>query len=108
MLHLVCTSVYTRSLPANWLWWGLQVVSAALMTSLGIWACQWRELRPIVFGGASRGAGANTNADADAEQQGGSSVGGIIRGVLGRGGGGDGDGDAYEMVGMKERADDAV
>ncbi|PKX91997.1 uncharacterized protein P174DRAFT_444008 [Aspergillus novofumigatus IBT 16806] len=49
-LHLIATSFYTRSIPRNLLWWGLQCASAALMTSLGIWACQWRELRPITFG----------------------------------------------------------
>ncbi|KAA8646086.1 hypothetical protein EYZ11_003745 [Aspergillus tanneri] len=50
-LHLVATTLYTHSLPTNWLWWGLQCASAALMIFLGMWACQWRELRPISFGG---------------------------------------------------------
>ncbi|KAF7121594.1 hypothetical protein CNMCM5793_009064 [Aspergillus hiratsukae] len=55
--HLIATSFYTRSIPRNLLWWGLQCASAALMTFLGIWACQWRELRPITFGIAGgRGA----------------------------------------------------
>ena len=51
-LHFVTTSLYTRSLPTNLLWWALQICSSALMISLGIWACQWRELRPMSFGGA--------------------------------------------------------
>ncbi|KAL2868361.1 protein SYS1 [Aspergillus lucknowensis] len=50
-LHLITTSLYTRSLPSNLLWWGLQCASAALMTLLGIWACRYRELQPISFGG---------------------------------------------------------
>lgn len=50
-LHLIATCLYSRSIPANWLWWGLQCASAALMTFGGVWACQWRELRPISFGG---------------------------------------------------------
>lgn len=52
-VHFVATSLYTHSIPSNWLWWGLQCASAALMTFLGMWACQWRELQPISFGGAS-------------------------------------------------------
>ncbi|KAI9373695.1 integral membrane protein S linking to the trans Golgi network-domain-containing protein [Aspergillus egyptiacus] len=54
-LHFVTTSLYTHSLPSNVLWWGLQCASAALMTSLGIWACRWRELQPISFGGIGSG-----------------------------------------------------
>lgn len=34
------------------------MASAAQMTFLGIWSCQWRELRPINFGG-----GANSNSN---------------------------------------------
>ncbi|GES58318.1 protein sys1 [Aspergillus terreus] len=49
-LHLIITSFYTHAIPSNWLWWGLQCASAAVMTFLGVWACQWRELRPISFG----------------------------------------------------------
>lgn len=55
-LHLVATSLYSRSLPRNWLWWMLQAASASLMISLGIWSCRWRELKPINFGGSGGGA----------------------------------------------------
>ncbi|KAK2738548.1 hypothetical protein FQN57_006970 [Myotisia sp. PD_48] len=51
LLHLIITSFYTHAVPSNLLWWALQIASAALMIFLGIWACQWRELRPISFGG---------------------------------------------------------
>ena len=50
-LHLIASSLYTHAIPTNLLWWGLQSASSALMTFLGMWACQWRELRPISFGG---------------------------------------------------------
>ncbi|EZF33769.1 hypothetical protein TMEN_2838 [Trichophyton mentagrophytes] len=50
-IHLTITSFYTHSVPTNMLWWGLQTASATLMTFLGMWACQWRELQPIAFGG---------------------------------------------------------
>ena len=50
-LHLLVTSFYTRSLPTNVLWWSLQACSSGIMISLGMWACQWRELRPMSFGG---------------------------------------------------------
>jgi protein SYS1 len=47
---VVC--LYTRSIPGNVLWWSLQAFSVAVMIFLGIWACQWRELRPMSLGGA--------------------------------------------------------
>ena len=54
-LHLLATSLYTHALPTNLLWWALQGASAALMIALGVWACQWRELRPLSFGGGGAG-----------------------------------------------------
>ncbi|KAL9595159.1 MAG: hypothetical protein Q9219_006615 [cf. Caloplaca sp. 3 TL-2023] len=51
LLHLIITSLYTKSIPTNLLWWGLQSVSAGIMVMGGVWACRWRELRPIEFGG---------------------------------------------------------
>ena len=53
-LNLVTTSLYTRSFPTNFLWWLLQIVSSALMIFLGVWACQWRELQPMAFGGRAK------------------------------------------------------
>lgn len=55
-LNLLITTLYTRTLPSNALWWVLQAASAAQMTALGIWACRWRELQPIQFGSAKGGA----------------------------------------------------
>ncbi|KAL6709541.1 hypothetical protein ACN47E_001476 [Coniothyrium glycines] len=49
-IHLIVTSFYTHAIPANLFWWALQVCSATIMTSLGVWVCQYRELRPINFG----------------------------------------------------------
>lgn len=49
LLHLIITSVYTRAIPTNLLWWGLQGASAALLVSLGVWACRYREMQPISF-----------------------------------------------------------
>jgi ABC-type nickel/cobalt efflux system permease component RcnA len=101
ILHLIITSLYSHSLPTNWLWWALQVASAALMTSLGVWACQYRELRPISFGGVgSRQTNANNNGG-DEENQDGFAMG------RGRGRNRDGGGN-YEMVAMKEGADEGV
>lgn len=94
-LHLVVTSLYSRAVPRNWLWWLLQATSAGLMTSLGVWTCRWRELQPINFGssgaGGEDGGGVNSKdasgdiAVHDAE---------VDRGKA-RGGGA-----AYEMVGL--------
>ncbi|EXJ85789.1 hypothetical protein A1O1_06157 [Capronia coronata CBS 617.96] len=48
--HLLVTSFYTKSVPTNLLWWGLEAASASLMISLGVWACRYREMQPISFG----------------------------------------------------------
>lgn len=93
-LHLVATSLYSRSVPRNWLWWLLQAASAGLMTSLGVWTCRWRELRPINFGSGS--AGAEDGSGGGSKDDGRDLVvqDDVERGK-GRGGGG-----AYEMVGL--------
>ncbi|KAG9235319.1 integral membrane protein S linking to the trans Golgi network-domain-containing protein [Amylocarpus encephaloides] len=98
-IHLVITSLYSHSIPRNWLWWALQVASAGMMTSLGVWSCQWRELRPITFGGSSAVQPASNNAVEASAEQGGDEEQGYGRG-RGRGRGRDGAGN-YEMVGMK-------
>jgi len=102
-LHLIVTSLYTHGVPAYWFWWALQAASASLMTSVGIWACQWRELRPISFGGRPIiPASTNETDNQDANDEGE----GYARG-RGRGRGRDGSG-AYEMVGMSEQGDSNV
>nr|POF02295.1 protein sys1 [Quercus suber] len=50
-INLLVTTLYTRAIPDTLYWWLVQICSAALMTSLGMWACQWRELQPMMFGG---------------------------------------------------------
>ncbi|KAF2033384.1 hypothetical protein EK21DRAFT_98377 [Setomelanomma holmii] len=89
-IHLIITSLYSHGIPANLLWWALQMCSATVMTSVGVWACQWRELKPINFG--TKPAPRETAADDGA---------GESRG-RGRGRGRDGAGE-YEMVDMNER-----
>lgn len=95
-LHLIATTLYTHSLPGNWLWWGLQCASAALMTFVGMWACQWRELRPISFGGISGKASSNSTSASQAGE-----------GSSSRGRNQDG-GDEYEMAEMKGTGEQAV
>ena len=74
-----------------------------MMTSLGVWSCQYRELRPINFGGSTDNSGnngANNGENSEAEPSGvGDEEQGYGRG-RGRGRGRDGAGE-YEMVGMK-------
>ncbi|MCJ1289211.1 hypothetical protein MMC34_000743 [Xylographa carneopallida] len=94
-LHLLVTSLYARALPANWLWWGLQACSVALMVSLGVWACRWRELRPMSFGKAKETPGLPVLRG---EEEDGADLWGRGRG---RGRGRDGAGE-YEMLGMEE------
>ncbi|KAI9049427.1 hypothetical protein LZ554_006461 [Drepanopeziza brunnea f. sp. 'monogermtubi'] len=106
LIHLLVVSLYSHSIPQNLLWWILQLSSAALMTALGVWACQWRELRPINFGGGGGGVAAGSSAAGAAvpadggEGPAGDEELGLGRG-RGRGRGRDGAGE-YEMVGMKD------
>ncbi|KAK5172713.1 uncharacterized protein LTR77_002833 [Saxophila tyrrhenica] len=107
VINLVVTTVYTRSIPTNVYWWGLQIASSALMIALGIWACRWRELKPMAFGGQgsnNKGKGKAPATDdiadgrpPDAEQGEGYEMGG------GRGGRGKDGAGSYEMVGMAPR-----
>jgi hypothetical protein len=64
------------------------------MIFLGVWACQWRELKPIAFGGKSKQSA--STADPSAVEEG---V-GFTREE--RGAGSDGAG-AYEMANLSER-----
>lgn len=103
LIHLIVTSLYSRALPSNWLWWALQAASATLMTSLGIWSCQWRELRPINFGANANATSAEQGASGEAVEDDGN---GFERG-RGRGKGKDGGGE-YEMVRMKNGSENNV
>ena len=94
-IHLLLTSLYTRSLPRNVLWWMLQIGSVALMTFGGIWACQWRELRPMSFGTGSAQNGENTTHQINDVEGEGHEMDGR------RGRGRERDGGLFEMVGMK-------
>ncbi|CAI7579311.1 unnamed protein product [Penicillium glandicola] len=100
-LHLITTTLYTHSLPSNILWWGLQFASAAMMTFLGMWACQRRELEPIKFGGhgGSTQAGPSSQAsDGDGQQE----------SSFGRGRGRERSFHEYEMHDMKHTGEHAV
>ncbi|KAH7394042.1 integral membrane protein S linking to the trans Golgi network-domain-containing protein [Phaeosphaeria sp. MPI-PUGE-AT-0046c] len=93
-IHLVVTSLYSHAIPANLLWWMLQICSATVMTSVGVWACQWRELKPINFGGKPASKQSETVVDDGV---------GESRG-RGRGRGRDGAGE-YELADMNEGQD---
>lgn len=60
-IHLVVTSLYSHAIPNTLYWWFVQAASATLMVSLGMWACQWRELQPMAFGGKPTPAKAAKN-----------------------------------------------
>lgn len=60
-VHLVVVSLYEGQVPRALFWWLTMAVSSASGVALGIWGCQYRELRPVFFGGggaAAAGAGA--------------------------------------------------
>jgi hypothetical protein len=117
-IHLVVVSLYTGQMPRNVFWWVAMAISSAVGVSLGVWGCQYRELRPVFFGGGGASGASNSNsnnnnnnnangsaagagegssqaADGDEEQ-------GFSRG-RGRGRGRDGVGE-YEMVKMNGAA----
>jgi ABC-type nickel/cobalt efflux system permease component RcnA len=89
-IHLVVTSLYSHAIPANLLWWMLQICSATVMTSVGVWACQWRELKPIHFGSKPAAPKQPAEDEGVGESR-----------VRGRGRGRDGAGE-YEMANMNE------
>jgi hypothetical protein len=70
------------------------------MVSLGVWACRYRELQPINFGGRGTATASQklANGSADPDEH--------VRGGRGRGRNRD-DGPSYEMVVIKE-GDEAV
>lgn len=57
-IHLLVVSFYSGQVPRNLFWWMTMATSSAASVGLGIWGCQYRELRPVFFGG---GGGANNN-----------------------------------------------
>ena len=122
-LHLLATTLYTRSLPRHAMWWATMLASSALAVAAGTWGCRYRELQPVFFGGGrilgSGGGGAAPSAsgtaddddddgDVDVEAgEGGDGTpedadAGFSRG-RGRGRGRDGAGE-YEMVQMQKAA----
>jgi protein SYS1 len=96
-------SFYSREFPTNYLWWGLMITSTALMTFGGIWACQWRELQPMAFGGSSKSDDASASAAANGHLEEGSKIESAVSRILGRGRNADGGGN-YEMVRMRDEA----
>lgn len=104
LLHTITTTIYTRSLPTNLLWWLLQFGSAFLMVSLGVWACRYREMQPITFG--LGGKPADSQPQANGSIQGSSARMGRMGDENLRGdperGRREGSGPSYEMVPIKE------
>lgn len=105
-VHLVVVTLYTGSVPRNVAWWLTMAVSSVVTVSGGSYGCQWRELRPISFGGKSTGGAQGGTATEAAAQNGGPASGdqgdeemGFSRG-RGRGRGRDGAGE-YEMASLK-------
>lgn len=96
-LHLIVTSLYTHAIPNTLYWWFIQACSAAIMTGLGVWACQWRELRPMAFGGKGKDRAGNGHSSGTSAEQG---EGHAMLGERGREEDGNG---SYEMVGMGSR-----
>ncbi|KAL7619572.1 hypothetical protein AAE478_010113 [Parahypoxylon ruwenzoriense] len=104
-IHLVVVTFYAGLMPRNVAWWATMAVSSAATVAGGTYGCQWRELRPISFGGNARNTGVAEgstqptaeNGDAGGNQ--GDEEMGFSRG-RGRGRGRDGAGE-YEMVGMR-------
>lgn len=104
VVHLVVVTLYTGALPSNTAWWATMACATGVGVALATWGCQYRELRPIAFGGSSSAAN-NNNAGGGVSDNGarrlsgdgdGDEEEGFSRG-RGRGRGRDGAGE-YEMV----------
>ncbi|TKA39661.1 hypothetical protein B0A54_08298 [Friedmanniomyces endolithicus] len=79
------------------------VIPILLLIARSIWACQWRELRPMAFGGkSSKGTQAGATDGHAIEPSAMEEGEGYAIGSAGRSRGRDGAG-AYEMVGMASR-----
>lgn len=87
LLHLVIVSLYTGQLPRNLFWYITMAVSSAAGVFLGIWGCQYRELRPVFFGG---GGGGHASSGSTANAAGAGSIGGNGEGPSRSGGAADG------------------
>lgn len=120
-IHLVVVTLYSGQVPRNFFWWFTMLVSSAMGVGLGIWGCQYRELRPVFFGGGANSSSNNnnnhnhsgsiSNGGAMASEGGNTAADGLPAGDeeqgfsrgRGRGRGRDGAGD-YEMVKMNGEA----
>lgn len=60
-IHLLVVSFYSGQVPRNLFWWMTMAVSSAAGVGLGIWGCQYRELRPVFFGGGGGSGGGNSH-----------------------------------------------
>ncbi|KAK8137984.1 hypothetical protein PG984_001364 [Apiospora sp. TS-2023a] len=112
-LHLCVVTFYTGFLPRHLMWWATMLCSIFATIAMAMWGCQWRELRPIAFGG-NGGRTTNTNngggagAEEDAHTGGDPDGGGMGDEEMGfgrgrgRGRGRDGAGE-YELASIREQ-----
>lgn len=93
-LHLVTVSLVSGQVPRHFFWYVTMAASSAVGVALGIWGCQYRELRPVFFGGqqgsSSTGGGSQNTANGSAAGGGGG----------GGGGGGNGEGSSGAADGI--------
>lgn len=94
-LHLLLTSVYSHSIPTSGFWWILQILNALLMTAVGIWSCQHRELQPINLGKRRESARSAQSLNVIHSPRPKNQKGSIRAGRLGQN-------DEYEMYGLVE------
>ncbi|KAI6380635.1 hypothetical protein MCOR25_001571 [Pyricularia grisea] len=109
-IHLIVTTFYTGRVPRSPFWWLTMAASSAAAVGLGMWGCQYRELRPMFFGGGRSSA----NASGGGNGEGSSTAGGGTDGPedeehgfsrgRGRGRGRDSRGE-YEMMKMNGNTD---
>lgn len=84
-LHLVTVSLVSGQVPRHFFWYVTMAASSAVGVALGIWGCQYRELRPVFFGGqqggggsgGGSGGGTQNTANGSAGAGGGGGVGGV-------------------------------
>ncbi|RDA82944.1 hypothetical protein CP532_1441 [Ophiocordyceps camponoti-leonardi (nom. inval.)] len=68
-IHLVLTTLYSRSLPTNSMWWMTMVCSSGIAIALGTWGCRYRQLQPVDFFRTANLSSSSSSAAASAAVQ---------------------------------------
>jgi hypothetical protein len=69
LLHLLCVWHAADHFPTRFSWWILQIITVAIMTFGGEWACMHREMKPIMISSGNRATTTTTTTATNSDQQ---------------------------------------